>query len=92
MQYHLDVLLEVECISAIQFTPGAGAPPTLSPQYIPRYKRVLESGKRLYLLAEPEEVQPLCEALPSKGLLLCTYAPSQEAADILIENTYKWSS
>jgi len=91
IENHLDILLEVECIKAIEFTPGSGAPPTLSPQYIPRYKRVLESGKRLYLLAEPEEVQPLCEALPSKGLLICTRAPSQEAADIMIKNTYSWS-
>ena len=88
---HLDTLLEVECIKAIEFTPGAGAPPTLTQEYIPYYQRILESGKRLYLLAEPKEVQPLCEAIPSKGLMLCSHAPSQKAADDMIENTYHWS-
>lgn len=91
MQNHLDVLLDVECIKAIEFTPGAGSLPTNSPQYIPRYKKILESGKNLYLLAEPEEVQQLCEKLPSKGLFICTSARSQEAADCLIENSYQWS-
>jgi len=91
MHNHLDSLLEIECIKAIEFTPGAGSPPTLSPEYIPLYKKVLESGKKLYLLAEPEEVQPLCEALPSTGLMLCTRADSQRQADEMIENTYNWS-
>ncbi|MDR3336790.1 MAG: hypothetical protein LBT16_06260 [Treponema sp.] len=91
MRNMLDTLLTIDCIKAIEFTPGAGAPPTLTEEYIPRYKRILESGRRLYLLAAPDEVQPLCEALPSKGLFLCSFAPSRREADIMIENTYRWS-
>lgn len=88
---HLDALLEIDCIKAIEFTPGAGSPPTFTADYIPKYRRILESGKRLYLLAEPEEVQPLCESLPSKGLFLCTWAHSREAADKMLGDMYKWS-
>jgi hypothetical protein len=77
-------------IKAIEFTPGAGSPPTWTAEYIPRYRKILESGRRLYLLAAPEEVQSLCESLPSKGLYLCSYAGSRREADIMIENTYKW--
>jgi hypothetical protein len=90
MRNMLDALMEIDSIKAIEFTPGAGALPTYTAEYIPQYKKILESGKRLYLLASPDEVRPLCEELPSKGLYLCTYADSKREADLLIENTYKW--
>jgi hypothetical protein len=90
MRNMLDTLLSIDCIKAIEFTPGVGSPPTYTAEYIPKYKKILESGRRLYLLAEPNEVQALCEELPSKGLYLCTYADSRRNADLLIENTYKW--
>ena len=88
---HLDTLLGIDCIKAIEFTPGAGSPPTLTEEYIPKYRKILESGKRLYLLAEPDEVKPLCELLPSKGLFLCTWANSREEADDMLKNMYDWS-
>jgi 5-methyltetrahydrofolate--homocysteine methyltransferase len=91
MRNMLDILLEIECIKAIEFTPGVGSLPAYTEEYIPRYQKILESGKRLYLLAEPSEVEPLCKALPSKGLYLCTFAGGKEDADRLIANTYKWS-
>ena len=87
----LDSLLEVDCIKAIEFTPGTGSPPTLTDKYIPRYKRILEKGKRLYLLAKPEEVKPLCETLPRRGLYICTWADSREDADSIIRNISEWS-
>jgi hypothetical protein len=90
MRNMLEALLEIDCIKAIEFTPGAGSPPTYTAEYIPRYKKILESGRRLYLLAAPNEVRSLCEELPSKGLYLCTYADSMRDADLLIEDTYKW--
>jgi hypothetical protein len=91
MRNMLDILLEIDCIKAIEFTPGANSLPTLSAEYIPRYKKILSSGRRLYLLAEPSEVETLCRELPSRGLYLCTYADSKEDAGRLIENTFKWS-
>jgi hypothetical protein len=87
----LDTLLGIDCIKTIEFTPGIGFPPSTTPEYIPRYKRILESGKRLYLLADPKEVEPLCKALPSRGLYICSYADSREEADRIIQNTYLWS-
>jgi hypothetical protein len=86
----LDILLEIDCIKTIEFTPGIGFPPTITPEYIPKYKKILEKGKRVYLLAEPNEVEPLCRALPSQGLYLCTYADSREEADRMIKNSYRW--
>jgi hypothetical protein len=87
----LDALLEIPCIKTIEFTPGIGFPPTTTPKYIPQYQRILEKGKRLYLLANPAEVQPLCESLPGKGLYICTFADSRADADRMVQNAYRWS-
>ncbi|MCI8853136.1 MAG: hypothetical protein HFI32_06510 [Lachnospiraceae bacterium] len=91
MRNHLDTLLELDCIKAIEFTPGAGQLPTLSEEYIPRYQRILEKGKRLYLLAQPNEVEALCKLLPRRGLYLCVSVDSREAADEMLNRMYAWS-
>ena len=92
IKHHLDTLLELDCIKAIEFTPGAGALPTLSEDYIPLYRRILEHGKKLYLLAQPHEVEPLCRLLPRKGLFLSTFTHSPAETEKLIENMYIWSA
>lgn len=91
MTNHLDALLRIENLHNIEWTPGAGSPPTFSPQYIPRYRRVLEAGKRLYLLAKPEEVKPILDSLPARGLFLCTWADSEEDADRMLADATRWS-
>ena len=91
MMNHLDAILEIGEIDNIEWTPGAGSPPTFHPPYIPRYKRILESGKRLYLLAKPEEVKGILDNLPAGGLFLCTWADSEADADAMLANAAKWS-
>jgi len=91
MKAHLNTLLEIEEIDNIEWTPGTGCPPTLSPQYIPQYKKIQQAGKRLYLLAKPAEIEPLLSELSARGLFLCTQADSQEQADQLLKKISKWS-
>jgi hypothetical protein len=38
----------------------------------------------------PNEVEPLCRELHSKGLFLCSFAETRREADRMIENAYKW--
>lgn len=92
MATQLPVLLSFDEIDMIEFTPGAGCPPTLSPQYIPLYKKIQEKGKRLYLLAEPDEIEPLLSELSPKGLYLCTHVSSEEEADDLLRSVARWSA
>jgi hypothetical protein len=92
MMNMLDILLEIDQIKTIQFTPGTGSPlPTYSEQYIPRYRRILESGKNLYLLVQPDEVAPILAELPPEGLFMRTYVNSEEEADDMLKNVDKWS-
>ena len=89
---HLDFLLSIDQINNIEFTPGSGQPPTYSPQYIPLYKKIQASGKNLYLLVRPAEIEPLLSELAPEGLFLCTDAPSEEEADRLLANVARWSA
>jgi len=92
MKNMLDLLLEVPQIKAIQFTPGVNSPPTYTEAYLPRYRRILESGRSLYLLVEPHEVEGILEELPPEGLYMRTYVERKEDADDLLHNVVKWSA
>jgi hypothetical protein len=92
MKNMLDVLLEIPQIKTIQFTPGVGSPPTLTEAYIPRYRRILNSGRNLYLLVQPEEVEGLLTELPPEGLYMRTYVETQDEADEMIRKVCKWTA
>jgi hypothetical protein len=87
MKAHLPALLEEEGIDVIQFAPGYA--PALSPEFIPRYKEIQASGKRLYLPVEPDEIEPLLAELSPKGLFFSTHADSQAEADSLLATVAK---
>jgi hypothetical protein len=92
MRNDLDILLEQDDIQVIQFTPGVGFPPTSTPEYLPRLKRILESGRGLYLLAEPDEVQTLLEYLGPKGVFMRVYLETQDEAEQMLKDVTKWSA
>lgn len=92
MKRILDPLLELPQIKAIQFTPGAGAPPTYTEAYIPRYRKILESGRNVYLLVEPGEVEKIMEFLPPEGLFMRVYVDSQEQADDMLKKVTRWTA
>ncbi|MEI6781019.1 MAG: hypothetical protein WCQ21_08890 [Verrucomicrobiota bacterium] len=91
MKSHLNAILEVKEIANIEWTPGSGCPPTFTPEYIPLYRKIQAAGKRLYLLAQPQEIEPLLNELSAKGLFLCTHASSEAEADDLLKKVQAWS-
>ena len=91
MHNTLDTLLTIPQIKTIQYTPGAGSPPTSSKSYLPQYRKILDSGRNLYLLVQPDEVEKILAALPPEGLFMRTYVETQEEADTLLTNVNKWS-
>ncbi len=87
---HLDVLLEIEELDAIQWTPGAGNPGVDVPQWMPLYRRIQAKGKRLVLLgAHPDNVVGMAEALGSKGVLISTGCRTAGEAEGLIAEVSK---
>jgi hypothetical protein len=88
---HLDAVLTLEGIKAIQWTPGAGQERTSSHRWLPHYKRIQAAGKCLYLLADIDEVEILLRELSSRGLYIRTYAGSQEEACDLLRQVARWT-
>ncbi len=68
---HLDHLLEIEPLTAIEWTPQAGIEGGGSPRWHEMYRRILAAGKSLQVICvKPEEVIPLLDAIGSKGVYI----------------------
>ena len=86
---HLDLLLNIPEIEAIQWVPGAGALPMT--KWIPLLKRIQTSGRSLHLSVWPHEVQILLKELRPEGLMLNTRVNSEAEARDLLERVVKWT-
>ncbi len=79
---HLDLLLSVPEIDAIQWVPGAGREPIL--QWIPLIQRIQNAGKAVLVQADAADIAALLEEVPARGLCISTSCASeQDAKDIL---------
>ena len=65
---HVDALLEIEKLDAIQWVPGAGNPTAAA--WLPMLRKIQSAGKSLYVSAPPEEVEAILEGLSPKGLMI----------------------
>jgi len=89
---HLDALLALKELKAIQWTPGDGQEPTSSPRWVPRYKRIQAAGKCLVLpFVAPGEVEPLLSELSSRGLHLSVWASGEDEAKKLLTQVPRWT-
>lgn len=83
---HFELLLDIPELDGIQWTPGAGNPEAGSPHWFHLYRRIQERGKRLVLLGvNPADVPTLVQELRPEGLLINTWAHTQEEADSLLK-------
>ena len=87
---HLDALLSLPELDAIQWVPGAGAPPVS--EWIPLLRRIQAGGKLVQTYCEPWEVEVLLGELAPEGLFLTTTAPSEAEAKELLKNTERWTA
>ena len=85
---HLDLLLEIPDIQAIQWVPGDGHRSML--QWIPLVRRIQAAGKSVQLFAWPHEIRTLLEELRPEGLLINTYCSSELEAKDLVEQVSSW--
>lgn len=66
---HLDLLLAVEDLDAIEFTPDPKAPPGGDPSWYPTYRKILTAGKALWAAnLRKHEVLPLLDAIGGRGV------------------------
>lgn len=86
---HLDSLLSIPNLRAIQWTQVAGQRPCTD--YFPELRKIQAAGKSLVIPISPDQIQPVMENLSSKGLYLLTTANSREEADAMLKDIAKWT-
>lgn len=77
-QRHIDSLLSIDNLHAIQWTCVDGQPPPTD--FIPNLRKIQAAGKSLIIPTKAEYFKPLLEQLSSKGLLLITSVDSEDDA------------
>ncbi len=87
---HLDALLALPEMDAIQWVPGAGKPPMS--RWIRLLRRIQAHGKLLVLDCEPWEVELLLADLEPEGLLLKTRCATEEEARRLLSKVGSWTA
>lgn len=86
---HLDALLEIKKLDAIQFVYGDGAKP--ASRWLHVYQKIQDAGKNIHGWIEPNELDTFMDALNPEGVMLHTSAGSIEEADVLVKRVSRWT-
>ena len=77
---HLDAILEIDELQAVEWTPQAGLPQGGSPQWFDLYRRIKQAGKSVQAIGvQPHEVVPLLDAIGPEGTFIWITDPMSEA-------------
>lgn len=88
---HLDILLSIKDLNAIQWTPGAGKPSAADPCYNWLWKKVRAAGKSCMIRsATPDQAKALVETFGPEGLDIVSCVTTQDEADELVKQAYTW--
>jgi hypothetical protein len=83
--HHLDALLEIESLDAIEWTPQAGLPGGGSPRWYDFYRAIRKGGKGVQAIGVAEnEVIPLLDAVGPEGLFISAGAKDEASAEKLL--------
>jgi 5-methyltetrahydrofolate--homocysteine methyltransferase len=81
---HVDSLLKIKGLRAIQWVSGAGKPPNDDERWFQLYEKILAGGKALQISVSAERVEAIIRRLGSRGLYLLTGVKSEREARDLI--------
>lgn len=86
--HHLDTLLDIPKLNAIQFVCGAGHEP--SSDWMQVFQRIQRAGKGIHVTIAPSDIDPFIEALKPEGVMLHTWSGSLEEAEAIINKVTRW--
>ena len=81
--HHLDTLLDLPELQAIQWVAGAGHREIT--QWIPLIQRIQSKGKGVQVGVTPEEIEPLLREVRPEGLLIRTSCETEDRARQLLD-------
>lgn len=83
---HLDELLKIEALDAVEWTPQVSLPQGGDPMWYDLYRRILAAGKNVQAIGvKPHEVIPLLDAVGTNGLYIMVNVDSEAEARALEE-------
>ena len=82
---HLDALLAIEELDAIEWTPQAGIEAGGHPRWHDMFKRILDAGKSVQVVGvQTDGIVPLLDAIGGQGVYVMTgFASTQDADEVL---------
>jgi hypothetical protein len=89
---HLDAVLEIEELNAVQWTPGIGQPQGGDPCWYDLYRKILRAGKSVMpCWVELSELRPLLDAVGAEGLNILMHFRSESDIDqaLMIADKYR---
>ena len=87
---HLDMLLEIPRLNAIQWVPGAGLAKEGVAKWIPIYKKIQAKRKSIIVYCKPNDIDFVLDNLSPEGLIISTGCSSQQEAEKLLQH-YGWN-
>jgi len=88
---HLDLILSIPRLSALQWTPGANQPGVGDERWFDIYRRARKAGKSLLLGGvNAAEAQRLVKELGAQGLLLSTWVSSPAQGEDMLRSAQGW--
>ena len=94
---HLDMLLDIEGLTGIQWVAGGGQPPLCDERWFPLYKKIQDKKKNLVLMSgisanDMAGAERLIKTLDPTGVYISYQAGTVEKAEMMLENIEKWTS
>ena len=86
---HLDTLLDIPELQAIEWVPGVGHEEIM--QWVPLIKRVQSKGKSIQVFAKPEEIKPLLQEIQPEGLCVSTHCETEKDTRELLKSVARLS-
>jgi hypothetical protein len=78
--HHLDALLNIDELDAIEWTPQSGIEGGGHERWYPMYKKILDAGKCVQAIGVlPEQVKPLLDACGAPGLFILMWGAASES-------------
>ncbi|GAK49176.1 trimethylamine corrinoid protein 2 [Candidatus Moduliflexus flocculans] len=88
---HLDEILKVPEIQAIQWVQSAGTDQPIIP-WLPLIKKIQRAGKGVVVDMKLEELEPFINEMNPKGLFLCLPARAEEEELAILKRLERWLS
>jgi len=86
---HLDALLEIEALDAIQYVIGAGKEPASRWMHV--FKKAQDGGKSLHISTTIDDIEPFMAELKPEGVMLSLWAPSIAEGEAVIRRIAGWT-